>query len=70
MLGTRRGGILLSLLILPLYIPVLIFGAGAVAATIAGFPAKAQFLFLGGLFVGSLALCPWVGAAALRQALD
>ena len=69
-LGTRRGGILLSLLILPLYIPVLIFGAGAVDATIAGFPAKAQFLFLGSLFVGSLALCPWVGAAALRQALD
>ena len=69
-LGTRRGGILLSLLILPLYIPVLIFGAGAVDATIAGFPAKVQFLFLGGLFVGSLALCPWVGAAALRQALD
>jgi len=69
-LGTRRGGILLSLLILPLYIPVLIFGAGAVDATIAGFPAKVQFLFLGSLFVGSLALCPWVGAAALRQALD
>ncbi len=69
-LGTRRGGILLSLLILPLYIPVLIFGAGAVDATIAGFPAMVQFLFLGSLFVGSLAVCPWVGAAALRQALD
>ena len=69
-LGTRRGGILLSLLILPLYIPVLIFGVSAIDATIAGFPAKAQFLILLGFLAAALPLSPWVGAAALRQALD
>ncbi|MDA0306333.1 MAG: heme exporter protein CcmB [Proteobacteria bacterium] len=69
-LGSRRGGILLSLLVLPLYIPVLIFGVSAVDAVISGFEAKAQLLILGGIFFAALPLCPWVGAAALRQALD
>jgi len=69
-LGSRRGGILLSLLVLPLYIPVLIFGVSAVDAVISGFEAKAQLLILGGIFLAALPLCPWVGAAALRQALD
>ena len=69
-LGSRRGGILLSLLVLPLYIPVLIFGVGAVDAVIGGFSAKPQMLILSGLLVGALPLCPWVGAHALRQALD
>ncbi len=69
-LGARRGGVLLSLLVLPLYIPVLIFGVGAVDAAIIGFPAYTHLLILGGLFLGALALCPWAGAAALRQALE
>jgi len=69
-LGSRRGGILLSLLVLPLYIPVLIFGVSAVDVVISGFEAKAQLLILGGIFLAALPLCPWVGAAALRQALD
>jgi len=69
-LGSRRGGILLSLLVLPLYIPVLIFGVSAVDAVIGGFAAKPQLLILSGLLVGSLALCPWAGAAAVRQGLE
>ena len=69
-LGARRGGVLLSLLVLPLYIPVLIFGVGAVDAAIIGFPAHTHLLILGGLFLAALALCPWAGAAALRQALE
>ena len=69
-LGSRLGGVLLALLILPLYIPVLIFAVGAMEAALGGFSVKAPLLVLGGLFLGSLALAPWVGAAALRQALD
>ena len=69
-LGSRRGGILLSLLVLPLYIPVLIFGVSAVDAAIGGFSVKPQLLILTGFLLAALALSPWVGAHALRQALD
>ena len=69
-LGSRRGGILLSLLVLPLYIPVLIFGVSAVDAAIGGFSAKPQLLVLTGLLVAALPLCPWVGAHALRQSME
>ena len=69
-MGSRRGGILLSLLVLPLYIPVLVFGVSAVDAVISGFEAKAQLLILAGMLLAALPLCPWVGAAALRQAMD
>ncbi|HIV72861.1 MAG TPA: heme exporter protein CcmB [Candidatus Aquabacterium excrementipullorum] len=69
-LGTRGGGVLLSLLILPLTIPVLIFGAGAVGAQASGLGAQAHLLLLGGLLAGSLALAPWATAAALRISLD
>lgn len=69
-LGSRRGGVLLSLLLLPLYIPVLVFGVGAIDAAVNGFAMRAQFLILGALFLGALALCPWAAAAALRQALE
>ena len=68
-LGARRGGVLLSLLVLPLYIPVLIFGVSAVNAGLGGFPFKSHLLALGGLLLATLALCPWVSASALRQAL-
>lgn len=69
-LGARRGGVLLSLLVLPLYIPVLIFGVSAADAAIGGFPVKAQFMILGGLLLAAAALCPLASAAALRQALE
>jgi heme exporter protein B len=69
-LGSRRGGILLSLLVLPLYVPVLIFGAGAADAALGGFSARPQLLVLAGLFCAALALCPWAAAAGLRQAVD
>jgi len=67
-LGSRRGGVLLSLLVLPLFIPVLVFGVGAVDAAIGGFAFRGPLLLLGGLLLAALALCPWAGAAALRQA--
>lgn len=69
-LGARRGGVLLSLLVLPLYIPVLIFGVGAIDAAVQGLPAKAQLLVLGGMLLAALPLAPWAAAAALRQALE
>ena len=69
-LGARRGGVLMSLLVLPILIPVLIFGAGAVDAAISGFGARAHLLLLGGMALGALALCPWAASAALRQALE
>lgn len=69
-LGARRGGVLLSLLVLPLYVPVLIFGVGAIDAAVQGFSSQAQLLVLGGLLLASLALAPWAAAAALRQALE
>jgi heme exporter protein B len=68
-LGARRGGVLLSLLILPLYVPVLIFGVSAVDAALNGFSWRAHLLILGGLLVGVLPLSLWAAAAALRQAL-
>ncbi|MCW9001952.1 MAG: heme exporter protein CcmB, partial [Rhodospirillales bacterium] len=69
-LGARRGGVLISLLVLPLYIPVLIFGVSAVDAAIGGFPVKAQLLILGGIFLAALPLCPWGAAAAVRQSVE
>jgi heme exporter protein B len=69
-LGSRRGGILLTLLILPLYVPVLIFAAGIISRSLLleGDPAGA-LLLLSGLDLGLLAVTPWATAAALRQAL-
>lgn len=69
-LGARGGGVLVSLLVLPLYIPVLIFGAGAVNAQAAGLGAAAHLMLLGALLAGALALAPWAAAAALRIALE
>ncbi|WP_119462757.1 heme exporter protein CcmB [Rhodospirillaceae bacterium SYSU D60014] len=69
-LGARRGGVLLPLLILPLYVPVLIFGVSAIDAAIAGLPPRPHLLILGGLLLAALPLAPWATAAALRQALD
>jgi heme exporter protein B len=65
-LGVRGGGVLVALLVLPLYIPVLIFGAGAAVAQ----DPQAHLFLLGGLLAGALALAPWATAAALRIALE
>jgi heme exporter protein B len=65
-LGVRGGGVLVALLVLPLYIPVLIFGAGAAVAP----DPQAHLFLLGGLLAGALALAPWATAAALRIALE
>jgi len=69
-LGARRGGVLLSLLVLPLYIPVLIFGTAAVEATIMGMPSRPMLSILGGLALIAVTLCPFGTAAALRQAAE
>jgi heme exporter protein B len=69
-LGARRPGVLSSLVVLPLYLPVLIFGAGAVEAGIAGGGARPHLLLLGALTLAALPLAPLATAAALRQALD
>jgi heme exporter protein B len=69
-LGARRGGMLLVLLLLPLALPVLIFGAGAVAAAAAGLSWRTEIMALGGFLLAAVPLAPWAAAAALRQALD
>lgn len=68
--GLRRGGVLLSLLILPLYVPVLIFAANAVSVTAKGLPVSGQLFALGALLSLSLTLSPFATAAALRISLS
>lgn len=68
-LGARRGGILISLLVLPLYIPVLIFAVGSVDAAIAGLTPRPHLLFLAAILAAALPLAPWAAAAALRHSL-
>ena len=69
-LGARRGGVLISLLVLPLYVPVLIFGVAAVDGAIAGLAVRPHLMILGGLFLAALVLAPWASAAALKQAVE
>ena len=69
-LGLRSGGVLLALLVLPLYIPVLIFGAGAVEATVSGLGGQSHLSMLAAILVASLVLAPLATAAALRVAED
>jgi len=68
-LGARRS-VLLSLLVLPLYIPVLIFGVGAIEAAVAGLTARPHLLLLLALLLAAIPLAPIAAAAALRQALE
>ncbi len=69
-LGVRGGGVMLALLILPLYIPVLIFGVGAAnPAGVAGW-SEANFSLLGATLCVAVWLCPWASAAALRIAME
>ena len=69
-LGVRGGGVLLSLLVLPLYIPVLIFGAGAVESHIAGLGSGGHLSLLAALLVLAVFFAPWAATAALRIALE
>ncbi len=69
-LGVRGGGVLVALLVLPLYIPVLIFGAGAVEATASGAGASGHLSLLGACLCVALVTGPLAAAAALRVALE
>lgn len=69
-LGVRGAGVLLSLLVLPLYIPVLIFGAGAVEAEAAGLGANGHLSLLAALLVISIFFAPMASTAAIRVALE
>ena len=64
--GLKRGGLLLSLLVLPLYVPTLIFGAETTARAIAGLDTATPLLLLTGITFGSVALLPFAAAAVLR----
>jgi heme exporter protein B len=65
-LGLRGGGVLVSLLVLPLYIPVLIFGAGAVEANVSGLGETGHLLMLGAILLVALVAAPLATSAALR----
>ncbi len=69
-LGVRGGGALLALLMLPLFVPTLVFGSGAVEASAAGLGAGPQLSLLGALLIVTLLFAPWAATAALRIALD
>lgn len=69
-LGVRGGGVLVSLLVLPLYIPVLIFGTGAVDAGISGMSYEGQLSLLGAFLAGAAVLAPLATAAALRISVE
>jgi len=68
--GVKRGGVLVSLLVIPLYIPVLIFGVGAVDAAADGLTQRPHLLMLAALFLFSVVLSPIASAAALRLNLE
>jgi heme exporter protein B len=69
-LGVRGGGVLLALLVLPLYVPVLVIGAGAVDVAGAGLAAGPYFLLLGAFLVVAAAFAPWAIAVALRISIE
>ncbi|MDH3659623.1 MAG: heme exporter protein CcmB [Alphaproteobacteria bacterium] len=70
LIGARRGGVLIALLVLPLYIPILIFGVSAVEAEVMGLGGSAQLLILGATLLAALALAPFAAAAALRLSME
>ena len=69
-LGLRASGVLVSLIVLPLTVPVLVFGAGAVEATASGLGAEAHLSLLAAFLLITAALAPWAAAAAIRIALE
>ncbi|EEX50891.1 heme exporter protein CcmB [Pasteurella multocida] len=68
--GIRKGGVLLSLLVVPLFIPVLIFSSSVLEAASLNMPYSGQLAILGAMMVGALTLTPFAVAAALRISLD
>lgn len=68
--GVRGGGVLISVLVLPLYTPILIFGAGAVTQAATGHSAEAYLSVLAAFLALAATLAPWAAAAALRISLD
>jgi heme exporter protein B len=68
--GLRRGGLLLTLIILPLYVPVLILGAGAVTSVMEGVEADGQLLWLAAMLAAALTLAPFGAALALRVGME
>lgn len=69
-LGVRGGGVLVSLLVLPLCVPVLIFGSAAVGAQASGLGSSAHLQLLGGVLAAAAVLTPWATAEALRIAVE
>jgi len=69
-LGVRGGGVLLALLVLPLFIPALVFGAGAVEAQASGLGVRGHLSVLGAMLVLALFFAPWATTAALRIAME
>ena len=68
--GVRRGGVLLSMIIIPLYIPILIFGVAAVEASVQGYSAAAHMLILTSMLLGALVLAPIAAGWALKLAME
>jgi heme exporter protein B len=69
-LGARRGGLLTAVIVLPLFVPPVIFGGGALDAFAGGLPWKAGFALLGAYAAAAVALGPLAMAAACRNALS
>lgn len=68
--GLRRGGMILSLLVLPLYVPVLIFASNAVEIAGNGLPVTAQINILISILIMATVLAPWPTAAALKMSIN
>lgn len=68
--GVRRGGVLLSMIVIPLYIPILIFGVAAVEASVQGYSAAAHMLILTAMLLGALVLAPIAAGWALKLAME
>src|SRR5207244_2816701 len=69
-LGLRSANVLVAILVLPLYVPVLIFGAGAIEASIGGLSAKPYLLLQAATLVLAMVFAPWATSAALRLSLE
>ena len=69
-IGARRGGVLISLLVLPLYVPVLIFAVSAIESILLKRSPEPHLLLLGAVLAAALPLCTITTTAALRQALE
>jgi heme exporter protein B len=69
-LGARKAGLLIAVLVLPLYIPVLIFGVTAVEAHLTQISIAPHFLYLGAILAACVPLAPWAAAAAIRHSVS